>query len=155
MNRLQTSKASSFQLSSPFDSLLTFAKQPTTSTKVARGDAIGRHVSPLRSLRPAPLRARGYAYPLLIWLHDDGGSERELRQLMPHVSVRNYVAAAARGVGADASRHGYSWDHCPESACEASERMTECIDAAKHGSTFMPTASSSPVREAAARWPSA
>ncbi len=130
MNRLQTSKASSFQLSSPFESPLTFAKQPTTSTKVAprRRD---RAAAPHYALF-APLHyERGYAYPLLIWLHDDGGSERELRQLMPHVSVRNYVAAAARGVGVESGRHGYTWDHCPESACEASERVTECIEAAK------------------------
>jgi phospholipase/carboxylesterase len=130
MNRLHASKASSFQLSSPFDSGHKFAKTPPTSTKIAsrRRD---RAAAPHYALF-APLHyERGYAYPLLIWLHDDGGSERELRQLMPHVSVRNYVAAAARGVGAESGRRGYSWDHCPESACEASERVTECIEAAK------------------------
>ena len=55
---------------------------------------------------------RRYAYPLLVWLHGDGGSERELRQLMPQVSVRNYVGAAARGVAAGGDvddRGGYAW----------------------------------------------
>jgi phospholipase/carboxylesterase len=129
MNRLQTSKASSFQLSSPFETHLNF-NQASTSTKVAprRRD---RAAAPHYALF-APLHyERGYAYPLLIWLHDDGGSERELRQLMPHVSVRNYVAAAARGVGADTGRHGYTWEHCADSTCEAAERVTECIEAAK------------------------
>jgi len=129
MNRLQTTKASSFQLSSPFETHLNFS-QPGTSTKVAprRRD---RAAAPHYALF-APLHyERGYAYPLLIWLHDDGGSERELRQLMPHVSVRNYVAAAARGVGADTGRHGHTWEQCADSACEAAERVTECIEAAK------------------------
>src|SRR3954449_13229207 len=38
-----------------------------------------------------------YAYPLLVWLHGDAGSERELRQVIPQVSMRNYVAVAPRG----------------------------------------------------------
>ena len=130
MNRLQSSKASSYQHSAAFEVPLTFAPAASKSTKVAvrRRD---RAAAPHYALF-APLHyERGYAYPLLIWLHDDGGSERELRQLMPHVSVRNYVAAAARGAGADTGRHGYTWDHCPDSAFEAAERVTECIDAAK------------------------
>ena len=130
MNRLQPSKASSFQLTSEFDSPLPHAMQPSTLTRVAprRRD---RAAAPHYALF-APLHyERGYAYPLLIWLHDDGGSERELARLMPHVSVRNYVAAAARGVDVSSGRRGYSWDNAPESACEAAERVSECIDAAK------------------------
>jgi phospholipase/carboxylesterase len=130
MNRLQSSKASSHQLSSSFELPLAFAPQTTKSTKVAarRRD---RATAPHYALF-APLHyERGYAYPLLLWLHDDGGSERELRQLMPHVSVRNYVAAAVRGVGGESGRHGYAWDHCPDSTCEAAERVTECVKAAK------------------------
>jgi phospholipase/carboxylesterase len=39
----------------------------------------------------------GYAYPLIVWLHSMDSSERELRHVMPHVSMRNYVAVAPRG----------------------------------------------------------
>jgi phospholipase/carboxylesterase len=39
----------------------------------------------------------GYAYPLLVWLHDAGGNEQQLRRMMPRVSMRNYVAIAPRG----------------------------------------------------------
>jgi phospholipase/carboxylesterase len=35
-----------------------------------------------------------YAYPLLVWLHGPGESHSELKQVMPHVSMRNYVAVA-------------------------------------------------------------
>ena len=130
MNRLQPSKASSFQLTSQFESPVPHASKPSTLTRVAprRRD---RAAAPHYALF-APLHyERGYAYPLLVWLHDDGGSERELARLMPHVSVRNYVAAAARGVGVSSGRQGYSWDNCADSACEAAERVSECIDAAK------------------------
>jgi phospholipase/carboxylesterase len=35
-----------------------------------------------------------YAYPLLVWLHGRGETQRQLRQVMPHVSMRNYVGVA-------------------------------------------------------------
>jgi phospholipase/carboxylesterase len=80
----------------------------------------------------APLHyERGYAYPLLVWLHGDGGSEQELRQLMPHVSVRNYVAAAPRGEAPAHSGAGHTWTQSAQSAGEAAERVSECIHASK------------------------
>src|SRR5215475_6844861 len=46
----------------------------------------------------APLHYEAnYAYPLLIWLHGGGDSEHQLRRVMPHISLRNYVAVAPRG----------------------------------------------------------
>ena len=39
-----------------------------------------------------------YAYPLLVWLHGTGGDERQLMQIMPLISTRNYVAVAPRGL---------------------------------------------------------
>jgi phospholipase/carboxylesterase len=52
-----------------------------------------------------------YAYPLFVWLHGDAGNEQELRQIMPLVSMRNYVAIAPRGSsGADVPVcHGPKW----------------------------------------------
>lgn len=38
----------------------------------------------------------GYAYPLIVWLHGDGSSERELPEVMRHVSLRNFLAVAPR-----------------------------------------------------------
>ncbi len=37
-----------------------------------------------------------YAYPLLIWLHGPHDDHRQLKRVMPHVSMRNYVAVAPR-----------------------------------------------------------
>jgi phospholipase/carboxylesterase len=128
MNRLPTSKASNYQLSQSWDLSLGLTQQTKTSAKVVRRR--DRAAAPHYALFSPLHYERGYAYPLLVWLHDDGGSERELRRLMPHVSMRNYVAAAARGVAAGVE-HGYVWEHCPDSACEAAERVGECVEAAK------------------------
>ena len=42
-----------------------------------------------------------YAYPLVILLHGPGRDERQLFEVMPRLSLRNYVAAAPRGLRAD------------------------------------------------------
>src|SRR5436190_20982679 len=55
-----------------------------------------------------------YAYPLLVWLHGNASSERELRQVIPLVSMRNYVAIAPRGSWtAKRNRGRYGWRQPP------------------------------------------
>ncbi|MEN1679831.1 MAG: alpha/beta hydrolase-fold protein [Planctomycetota bacterium] len=36
----------------------------------------------------------GYAYPLVVWLHDTGQTHDSLPEVMTHISTRNYVAVA-------------------------------------------------------------
>jgi phospholipase/carboxylesterase len=131
MNRLRASKSSSADVSSASHSALLSGSslRPFPGVASRRRD---RSEAPHFSLF-APLHyERGYAYPLLVWLHGDGGSERELRQLMPHVSVRNYVAAAARGTdGCSGSDRTFRWTQTPSSISEATERVRQCIDAAE------------------------
>jgi phospholipase/carboxylesterase len=130
MNRLHPPKASTSKSSSASQSSLVNAATPRPFPGVVarRRDQAAQ---PEYSLF-APLHyERRYAYPLLIWLHAEGGSERELRQLMPHVSVRNYVAAAARGVtDVEGAPRGYAWDQTPLAIGEAAERVRQCIDVA-------------------------
>ncbi len=38
----------------------------------------------------------GYAYPLIIWLHADGGNEAELDHVIPSISDRNYIGLSFR-----------------------------------------------------------
>ncbi|MFK7821738.1 MAG: alpha/beta hydrolase [Planctomycetaceae bacterium] len=38
----------------------------------------------------------GYAYPLVIWLHADGGNEADLDHVMPAISDRNYIGISFR-----------------------------------------------------------
>jgi phospholipase/carboxylesterase len=78
----------------------------------------------------APLHyERGYAYPLLVWLHRRSGSEHQLRRIMPHVSLRNFVAAAPRGTVAR-RRGGFHWRQDAEGIEEAETRIFDCIAAA-------------------------
>ena len=52
-----------------------------------------------------------YAYPLLVWLHGSGESERQLNRLMPQISQQNYLGLSLRGQApaVDGLPGGYSW----------------------------------------------
>lgn len=53
----------------------------------------------------------GYAYPLVIWLHPDGGSEHNLHEIMPQISTRNYLGLSFRAPAIDpkAPSNRYHW----------------------------------------------
>src|SRR3954453_18139211 len=73
-----------------------------------------------------------YAYPLLVWLHGDAGSEQELRQVMPLVSMRNYVAVAPRGPWQSAvNRRFFQWRQSPDAIESAELRIAGCIATAQ------------------------
>lgn len=73
-----------------------------------------------------------YAYPLLVWLHGDGGNEQELRQIMPLVSMRNYVAIAPRGTQPwQRNRGRCNWQQSPDAIETAQSRISECIATAQ------------------------
>lgn len=50
----------------------------------------------------------GYAYPLVVWFHQDNSSESELSSVMPKISERNYVGLALRGNRVLESGFGWS-----------------------------------------------
>jgi phospholipase/carboxylesterase len=73
-----------------------------------------------------------YAYPLLVWLHGDAGSEQELRQIMPLVSMRNYVAISPRGSRPDSRIRGrFDWNQTADSIECAENRIAESIAVAQ------------------------
>jgi len=88
----------------------------------------------------APLHyERGYRYPLLIWLHGDGGDEQQLQFVMPHISLRNYVAAAPRGTASVADERfddgepgteGFFWRQDDDHIFLAQDRIAHCIELA-------------------------
>lgn len=80
----------------------------------------------------APLHYEpGYAYPLVVWLHGAGDSERQLRRIMPELSMRNYVAVAPRGTRRAAPEStGYDWGTTPEDVAHAAHSVFTAIDAA-------------------------
>jgi phospholipase/carboxylesterase len=93
----------------------------------------------------APLHYEpNYAYPLIVWLHGPGEDERELRRIMPSISLRNYVAVAPRGTAVVAGAantaamdsspvvppDGHGWRQTDGHIQAAELRVMECLDAA-------------------------
>ncbi|MBN1394724.1 MAG: hypothetical protein JW959_06845 [Pirellulales bacterium] len=83
----------------------------------------------------APLHyERGYAYPLLVWLHGGGCDERQLQRIMPLVSMRNYVAVAPRGIALPEDgagrREWCDWLQTEDHILHAEQRVFECMESA-------------------------
>jgi phospholipase/carboxylesterase len=70
-----------------------------------------------------------YAYPLIVWLHGFGGSEQELKRIMPLVSLRNYVSVAVRGP-ADTG-DGYDWPQTPDAIETTEQRASDALALAR------------------------
>jgi phospholipase/carboxylesterase len=83
---------------------------------------------PLHLALFAPLHYEpNYAYPLVIWLHGRQGSEHDLLRIMPHLSLRNYVAVAPRGT--EKIDRFYDWSRAN---CRlAEQRVLRCLEAAQ------------------------
>ncbi len=82
----------------------------------------------------APLHYEpNYAYPLIVWLHGANDDQRQLKRIMPFVSMRNYVAVAPRGtVQADdsAEHSGCSWSQTEDHILLAEHRVLEAVASA-------------------------
>lgn len=72
-----------------------------------------------------------YAYPLVVWLHNAGDDEKQIRRVMPHVSLRNYVAVGPRGVVTESSGYSYSWTSDLASPQAAWQSVQESIAVAR------------------------
>ncbi len=95
---------------------------------------------PIRAAIAAPLATflpvhyeSGYAYPLLVWLHNSGESEQHLSQVMQHLSTQNYVAVAPRAPQENqpCGTDGFNWVQHPEAIAEAEEAVDEAIASAE------------------------
>ena len=81
----------------------------------------------------APLAYEGgYKYPLIVWLHGDGATEDSLPLVMKHVSLRNFVAVAPRGV--EALAEGYGWSQFADCVDAAEDAVFDAIDSARERS---------------------
>lgn len=79
----------------------------------------------------APLHYEAnYAYPLLVWLHGPDDSEGQLKRLMPHLSMRNYVGVAPRGPRKGARRQA-AWGDSAGDIALAEHQVFESIAAAQ------------------------
>lgn len=96
------------------------------------------------ALRPAEVHRRAgltvltplhyepsYAYPLLIWFHSGGHNEHQVEQVLPHISVRNYVAIGIRGSRAlDVQGHRFDWSSGHSATLATVDAIEEAIDIA-------------------------
>lgn len=87
------------------------------------------HSAPPHCLLAPQHYEKNYAYPLVVWLHPTGGDERELRQVMPLISLRNYASAAVRGPAV--LRAGYDWPQTLGGIGMAETRVAEAASQAK------------------------
>ena len=72
-----------------------------------------------------------YAYPLLVWLHSAGDDQQQLLRVMPHISLRNYVAVGPRGVVMEPCGYSYRWSDGLSSSESAWRRVHQAIDIAR------------------------
>ena len=123
MNRIQA-------VESAFDSRFTSAPQDVPPLD-ARPDAFLKHQFFI------PLHyEKNYAYPLVIWLHGPGGCEQEINQVLPHMSVRNYVGSALCGSTSfeqdDAyGNPTYTWDQSAASIERGAEDLMAIVELAQ------------------------
>lgn len=82
--------------------------------------------SEFQFFRPLHYEAN-YAYPLVVWLHGEGGSEQNLMQVMPLTSMRNYLGVAVRGTCR--WNTGFSWDETPPAIDSAAESVHDAVEA--------------------------
>lgn len=69
-----------------------------------------------------------YEYPLIVWLHSCGSSEFELENVMPELSMQNYVACAPRGtVACDPEGKLFRWGQSAAVTAIAEEIIFESI----------------------------
>ena len=67
-----------------------------------------------------------YAYPLIVWLHEDGGDEFELDEMMPRISERNYIGVSLRGNVMRSVRFG--WSTAEDRLTEVLAQLQEVVD---------------------------
>ena len=87
-----------------------------------------RPAPPHRLLAPQSYEPN-YEYPLIVWLHASGGSERELFQVMELISLRNYASAAVRGPAAQSD--GYDWPQTVQGIDVAELRVADAVAQAR------------------------
>lgn len=78
-----------------------------------------------------------YPYPLIVWLHGAGESDRVLTRLMPHISLRNYAAVAPRGTSTVRALEqsakqpaGFGWRQTIDQIDRAQGRIATAIEKA-------------------------
>ncbi len=70
-----------------------------------------------------------HAYPLVVWLHSAGNNHRQILDVLPKISTRNYVGVAVRGPDVQPDS-GNGWLQSPDSIETAQNNVRKAIDIA-------------------------
>lgn len=93
---------------------------------------------PQRFFLPAQYEPN-YRYPLIVWLHSDGDNENQIGQVMPHISVQNYVGVGIRGSrSVDPAGHRFDWSSQPSAVRRAEDAVWQAIDDASERYSIHP-----------------
>lgn len=125
MNRLALVSENTTSASEPAEANYLQDSMTTPSRQLRRGFDV-----PYNTFAPIHYESR-YAYPLIVWLHDSASSEREIRHVMPLVSMRNYVAIAPRGTCRHESSGQFDWRQTSDAIEAAQSQIADCIHFAK------------------------
>lgn len=71
---------------------------------------------------------KNYAYPLVVWLHSDGGSSTEINRILPQASMRNFVGVAPQAPVGNFEA-GYYWEQDADSIDMAHTSIMSSVDA--------------------------
>lgn len=74
---------------------------------------------------------KNYSYPLIVWLHSDGKDGNELNEILPHVSVRNFVGIAPKAPVGNFEA-GYFWEQEADTIDFTHDLISSALDSAKN-----------------------
>lgn len=81
-----------------------------------------------------------YAYPLIVWFHNNGHNEHQIDSVMPHISLRNHVGVGIRAPrAADTKGHRFDWHDSRSSVFAAHDATCEAVDEAMHRFSIHPS----------------
>ena len=70
---------------------------------------------------------KNYAYPLIVWLHGNGQSADQIQQVMPAISMQNFVGIAPAAPAIDREQNQF-WLQDPKAIGDAHESIVQAID---------------------------
>ncbi len=91
--------------------------------------AVGLAGAPEYSLYVPLHYERGYGYPLIVWLHDNGLNETDGVEVVSRLSLRNYIAVAPRGTEPCVAG-GYAWIQSTAAIAATEHAVFAAIDGA-------------------------
>lgn len=101
---------------------------PSSSSVQTLSGLSSRSTATVQVVTPVHFQ-EGYQYPLIVWLHSAGNNEREIEQVLPHISTRNYLAVGIRATKAtDVRGRCFDWSQGRTGLAKACHHVFEAID---------------------------